>query len=155
MSIIEVSGNPTTNNDTLVVNFTTDAPNIESISLSKDGGETYISATSFTNTSASFDVSDWSNGTYTNCMLRCVYTEEEIILTNGSKIYTANVTVTLDSAKVGKLTSNGFEELSNSAFVGDDYYVVIGDENKPVSTVTTSTIDGTEITITRTSTIIS
>ena len=73
MSTIEVSGNPTTNNDTLVVNFTTDAPNIENISLSKDGGETYISATSFTNTSASFDVSDWNNGTYTNCVLRCVY----------------------------------------------------------------------------------
>ena len=86
MSTIEVSGNPTTNNDTLVVNFTTDAPNIESISLSKDGGETYISATSFTNTSASFDVSDWANGTYTDCMLRCVYTEEEIILYGISNI---------------------------------------------------------------------
>ena len=80
MSTIEISGNIKTNNDTLVVNFTTDIPNIENVLLSKDGGETYISATSFTNTSASFDVSDWGNGTYTDCMLRCVYTEEEIVL---------------------------------------------------------------------------
>ena len=73
MSTIEISGNIKTNNDTLVVNFTTDIPNIENVLLSKDGGKTYISATSFTNTSASFDVSDWNNGTYTNCVLRCVY----------------------------------------------------------------------------------
>ena len=78
MSTIEISGNIKTNNDTLVVNFTTDIPNIENVLLSKDGGETYISATSFTNTSASFDVSDWNNGTYTNCVLRCVYSAAAI-----------------------------------------------------------------------------
>ena len=50
MSTIKVSGNPTTNNNTLVVNFTTDASNISDILLSKDGGKNYISATSFTDT---------------------------------------------------------------------------------------------------------
>ena len=49
MSTIEISGNIKTNNDTLVVNFTTDIPNIENVLLSKDGGETYICATYFTN----------------------------------------------------------------------------------------------------------
>lgn len=73
MSTIKVSGNPTTNNNTLVVNFTTDASNISDILLSKDGGKNYISATSFTDTSAFFNINTWADGTYTNCMLKCVY----------------------------------------------------------------------------------
>jgi lysophospholipase L1-like esterase len=59
----------------LTVNFTTDATNISDILLSKDGGSTYISATSFTNSSAVFNISNWDNGTYNNCKLKCVYTE--------------------------------------------------------------------------------
>lgn len=73
MSTIRVSGNPTTNNNTLVVNFTTDASNISDILLSKDGGKNYISATSFTDTSAYFNINTWADGTYTDCMLKCVY----------------------------------------------------------------------------------
>ena len=69
MSTIKVSGNPTTNNNTLVVNFTTDASNISDILLSKDGGKNYISATSFTDTSAFFNINTWADGTYTDCML--------------------------------------------------------------------------------------
>ena len=65
MSTIKVSGNPTTNNNTLVVNFTTDASNISDILLSKDGGKNYISATSFTDTSAFFNINTWANGTVT------------------------------------------------------------------------------------------
>ena len=77
MSTIKVSGNPTTNNNTLVVNFTTDASNISDILLSKDGGKNYISATSFTDTSAYFNINTWADGTYTNCMLKCVYSVTE------------------------------------------------------------------------------
>lgn len=73
MSTIKVSGNPTTNNNTLVVNFTTDASNISDILLSKDGGKNYISATSFTDTSAFFNINTWADGTYIDCMLKCVY----------------------------------------------------------------------------------
>lgn len=75
MASITVSNNPSTTGDTLTVNFTTDATNISDILISKDGGSTYISATSFTSTSAVFNVSSWSNGTYSNCKLKCVYTE--------------------------------------------------------------------------------
>ena len=75
MASITVSSNPSTTEDTLTVNFTTDATNISDILLSKDGGSTYISATSFTSSKAVFNVSSWSNGTYSNCKLKCVYTE--------------------------------------------------------------------------------
>lgn len=75
MATITVSTNPSTTGDTLTVNFTTDATNISDILLSKDGGSTYISATSFTNSSAVFNISNWDNGTYSNCKLKCVYTE--------------------------------------------------------------------------------
>lgn len=75
MASITVSSNPSTTGDTLTVNFTTDATNISNILISKDGGSTYISATSFTSSKAVFNVSSWSNGTYSNCKLKCVYTE--------------------------------------------------------------------------------
>lgn len=75
MATITVSSNPSTTGDTLTVDFTTDATNISDILLSKDGGSTYISATSFTNSSAVFNISNWDNGTYNNCKLKCVYTE--------------------------------------------------------------------------------
>lgn len=75
MATITVSSNPSTTGDTLTVNFTTDATNISDILLSKDGGSTYISATSFTKSSAVFNISNWDNGTYSNCKLKCVYTE--------------------------------------------------------------------------------
>lgn len=75
MATITVSSNPSTTGDTLTVNFTTDATNISDILLSKDGGSTYISATSFTNSSAVFNISNWDNGTYDKCKLKCVYTE--------------------------------------------------------------------------------
>ena len=75
MATITVSSNPSTSGDTLTVNFTTDVTNISDILLSKDGGSTYISATSFTKSSAVFNISDWDNGTYDKCKLKCVYTE--------------------------------------------------------------------------------
>lgn len=75
MAKITVSSNPSTSEDTLTVNFTTDVTNISDILLSKDGGSTYISATSFTKSSAIFNISNWDNGTYSNCKLKCVYTE--------------------------------------------------------------------------------
>ena len=74
MANVTVSTNPSTKNNTLTVNFTTDVTNITDVQLTKDGSN-YISATSFTNTSASFNVASWSNGTYNNCYLKVIYTE--------------------------------------------------------------------------------
>ena len=58
----------------MTVNFTTDIDNITDVLLTKDGG-TYISATSFTDTSATFNVASWNNGIYDNCYLKVIYTE--------------------------------------------------------------------------------
>ena len=74
MANVTVSTNPSTKNNTLTVNFTTDVNNITGVQLTKDGSN-YISATSFTNTSATFNVASWSNGTYNNCYLKVIYTE--------------------------------------------------------------------------------
>ena len=51
MASINVSNNPSSSNNTLIVNFTTDVTNITDIQISKDGGSSYISATSFNSTS--------------------------------------------------------------------------------------------------------
>ena len=74
MANVTVSTNPSTKNNTLTVNFTTDVTNITDVQLTKDGSN-YISATSFTNTSATFNVASWGNGTYNNCYLKVIYTE--------------------------------------------------------------------------------
>lgn len=74
MASVTVSTNPSTTSNTLTVNFTTDATNITNVQLTKDGSN-YISATSFTNTSATFNVASWTNGTYNNCCLKAIYTE--------------------------------------------------------------------------------
>ena len=74
MANVTVSTNPSTTNNILTVNFTTDVSNITDVQLTKDGSN-YISATSFTNTSATFNVASWTNGTYNNCYLKIIYTE--------------------------------------------------------------------------------
>ena len=74
MASVTVSTNPSTTGNTLTVNFTTDATNITNVQLTKDGSN-YISATSFTNASATFNVASWTNGTYNNCHLKVIYTE--------------------------------------------------------------------------------
>ena len=74
MANVTVSTNPSTTNNILTVNFITDVNNITDVQLTKDGSN-YISATSFTNTSATFNVASWTNGTYNNCCLKVIYTE--------------------------------------------------------------------------------
>ena len=102
MATITVSSNPSTTGDTLTVNFTTDATYITDILLSKDGGSTYESATSFTNTTAVFNVSSWSNGTYSNCKLKCVYTES----TGGGGTGGGDTTETLTISNISNITQN-------------------------------------------------
>lgn len=108
MASITVSSNPSTTEDTLTVNFTTDATNISDILISKDGGSTYISATSFTKSSAVFNINDWSNGTYDKCKLKCVYTESGEGTTPTTYTITNNLTNcttsnTLNSIKADRM----------------------------------------------------
>lgn len=102
MATITVSSNPSTSEDTLTVNFTTDVTNISDILLSKDGGSTYISATSFTKSSAVFNISNWDNGTYSNCKLKCVYTESE----GGTTDTYYTITYTLNQATSSNSTKS-------------------------------------------------
>lgn len=102
MAKITVSSNPSTSEDTLTVNFTTDVTNISDILLSKDGGSTYISATSFTKSSAVFNISNWDNGTYSNCKLKCVYTESE----GGTTDTYYTITYTLNQATSSNSTKS-------------------------------------------------
>ena len=74
MASVTVSSNPSTTGNTLTVNFTTDATNITDVQITKDGTN-YSSATSFNNSSATFNVSSWGNGTYNNCYLKVIYTQ--------------------------------------------------------------------------------
>ena len=75
MASVTISGTPSTTTNTITVNFATDVSNVSKVELSKDGGSTYISATSYTSSSAVFNVASWSNGTYSNCKLRLTYTD--------------------------------------------------------------------------------
>ena len=75
MASLNISSSPSTTTNTITVNFTTDVSNISKAELSNDGGSTYISATSYTSSSAVFNIATWSNGTYNNCKLRLTYTD--------------------------------------------------------------------------------
>ncbi len=101
MASITVSSNPSTTGDTLTVNFTTDATNITDVLISKDGGSTYTSATSFTSSKAVFNVSSWDNGTYSNCKLKCVYTESS----SGGGSTGGSGEITTESGTFGALLS--------------------------------------------------
>ena len=73
MANLNVTGNFSTSSNTLNVRYTTDAQNITKMEITKDGTN-FITADSFTNNSAVFNVSTWDNGTYT-CKLRMTHTE--------------------------------------------------------------------------------
>ena len=96
MANVTVSTNPSTTNNILTVNFTTDINNITDVQLTKDGSN-YISATSFTNTSATFNVASWPNGTYNNCCLKVIYTEAPTPATYTITRNVTNCTSTGDS----------------------------------------------------------
>ena len=73
MANLNVTGNFSTSSDVLNVSYTTDAQNITKMEITKDNTN-FITADSFTNSNAVFNVSTWDNGTYT-CKLRMTHTE--------------------------------------------------------------------------------
>nr|DAV43845.1 MAG TPA: hypothetical protein [Caudoviricetes sp.] len=135
MATITVSSNPSTTGDTLTVNFTTDATNITDILISKDGGSTYISATSFTNSSAVFNVSSWDNGTYNNCKLKCVYTES-----GGGEITPTTYTIT------NNLTNCTTSNTLNSVKANRLYVATITPNSGHTLSAIKVTMGGTDIT---------
>ena len=73
MGNFNVTGSFSTSSNSLNVNYTTDAQNITKMEITKDNTN-FITADSFTNSSAVFNVSTWDNGTY-SCKLRMTHTE--------------------------------------------------------------------------------
>lgn len=129
MATITVTSNPSTTGDTLTVNFTTDVTNISDILLSKDGGSTYISATSFTKSSAVFNISNWDNGTYDKCKLKCVYTESggETTDTYYTITYTLNQATSSNSTKsIKKGSSYSTIVAANEGYNVKNISVVMG-----------------------------
>ena len=140
MSTIKVSGNPTTNNNTLVVNFTTDASNISDILLSKDGGKNYISATSFTDTSAFFNINTWADGTYTDCMLKCIYSVAAVDSYTINNILT-NVTTDNKITSINKNSKYQARITANSGYEINVVKVTMGGVTIIDSTETNNYID--------------
>ena len=85
MANLSIIGSPSTTNNNLIVNYSTDISDITNIEISNNGSN-YISATVFSNSSATFDVSSWKNGTYNSCTLRVTYgkngEETQLIINN-------------------------------------------------------------------------
>ena len=75
----------------ITITFTTDvAPT--AVKLTKDGTN-WISASSYTSSSATFNVSSWGKGTFTNCQLKVSYVEESSGGdTPGSSLTISNIT---------------------------------------------------------------
>ena len=74
MATLTINNNTFATSDTsITITFTTDVTPTD-VKLTKDGTN-WISAKSFTPDSATFDVSNWGKGTYTNCQIKVSYVE--------------------------------------------------------------------------------
>ena len=75
----------------ITITFTTDVTPT-AVKLTKDGTN-WITATSHTSNSATFNVSSWGKGTFTNCRLKVSYTEQSSGGdTPGSSLTISNIT---------------------------------------------------------------
>ena len=88
----------TTTSNTVTINYTTDVT-LSQVELTKDSS-TWITARTFSQASASFDISSWSNGTYSNCKLRITYET----VTNYGQIVLSTSTISLNEGSEGSFT---------------------------------------------------
>ena len=88
----------TVTSDMVSINYTTDVT-LSKVELTKDSS-TWITASTFTQTSASFNISSWSNGTYSNCKLRITYEA----VTNYGQIVLNTTTISLNEKSTGSFT---------------------------------------------------
>ena len=138
MASINVSNNPSSSNNTLIVNFTTDVTNITDIQISKDGGNSYISANGFNSKSATFDISSWENGTYTNCKLKCVYVQNAYNITNNL----TNCTTNNNNLFIEEGSSYSATISANTNYKMSSITVTMGGTN-----ITSSAVSGNNISI--------
>ena len=118
----------------ITITFTTDVTPT-AVKLTKDGTN-WISATTYTSNSATFNVSSWGKGTFTNCQLKVSYVEESsgggvpesplsisniiggtfTISNNATITYTTNKTVTKHEYRMNKsyAYSDGTDKVTSS-----------------------------------------
>ena len=132
MANITVKNSITVINNIVSVNFETDVANISKIELSKDGGNTFINSLNYSNNSASFDITDWENGTYTNCVLKLTFQDTStpttytitINLTNCTSSNSAN-SITESSSYSSTITANFLPILSISEYICGNFCNVV------------------------------
>ena len=118
----------------ITITFTTDVTPT-AVKLTKDGTN-WITATTYTSNSATFNVSSWGKGTFTNCQLKVSYVEESsgggvpesplsisniiggtfTISNNATITYTTNKTVTKHEYRMNKsyAYSDGTDKVTSS-----------------------------------------
>lgn len=141
MASVTVSSNPSTTGNTLTVNFTTDATNITDVQITKDGSN-YSSATTFTNSSATFNVSSWVNGTYNNCYLKVIYS-------GGSSEGGTTSDVSGSFGALLKSSSTWYvigDSISDTALIPQRKYMTVLGEAFPNVTITNVGKDGSHFT---------
>lgn len=151
MASISISGSPSTTNNSITINYTTSGiSNITNVQLSKDGGSNYINPMSFSNTSATFNVGDWSNGTYSNCVLKVTYTDTSggtgtttipctgITLSSNSLTFTNNNSQRLTATVTPSNTTDTVSWSTNSSSVATVSNGVVTPQSNGSATITAS-----------------
>lgn len=151
MASISISGSPSTTNNSITINYTTSGiSNITNVQLSKDGGSNYINPMSFSNTSATFNVGDWSNGTYSNCVLKVTYTDTSgdtgtttipctgITLSSNSLTFTNNNSRTLTATVTPSNTTDTVSWSTNRSSVATVSNGVVTPQSNGSATITAS-----------------
>ena len=138
MANITVKNSITVTNNIVSVNFETDVANISKIELSKDGGNTFINSLNYSNNSASFDITDWENGTYTNCVLKLTFESENSGVEPGEVTYTIT----------RNLTNCSSSDTTTSITEGLSYTTNITANNGYTLSSITVTMNGNDITST-------
>lgn len=99
MASITITNSPiTATSNMLTINYTTDVT-LSKVELTKDSN-TWITAKTFSQTTATFDISSWNNGTYSDCKLRITYE----IVTSYGKIVLSTSTISLNEGSTGTFT---------------------------------------------------
>ena len=99
MANITITNNSiTATSNTVTINYRTDVT-LSKVELTNDSS-TWITAKTFSQTTATFDISSWDNGTYSNCKLRITYE----IVTNYGEIVLSTSTISLNEGSTGTFT---------------------------------------------------
>lgn len=142
MASLTVSSSPSTTTNTITVQFTTDVLDISKVELSNDGGNTYINATSFTSSSAEFNVATWASGAYNNCVLRLTYTEITYTITNNL----SNCTISNSNTSISGGSSYNATITANIGYAISSIVVTMGDTDISSSVVSDNSINISSVT---------